>query len=156
MCVGNDGTCGVAGPSSSSTGQLAGGVLALSTSSGATIARIAGIKGGHVYSRRRAPRVLKGEVQVRSGGTLREVLIRLQRRHGGRCFDFSGSREAFVRAKRCRAAAFFSVGSSESFSYLLPAPLPPGTYSYDIEAVEATGKHTSLVNGVSHVVFRVA
>jgi hypothetical protein len=172
VCVhaGNDGTCGtsttvVIGPhtvvnvpttlsgTSSSAGASGGSSSAIARSARA---RIAGIKNGHVYSRARAPRVLRGVVHVGAGGTLRDVRIRLQRRHDGRCFDFSGSREAFVRSKRCRAARFFSVGGSESFSYLLPAPLPPGKYRFDIEAVEASGRRTVLVNGVSHVVFRVA
>ena len=159
VCVqGTGNSCGasrsaVSGGSTAVQGTAQGG----SGLSGATlaIAKIAGIKPGRVYSRHGAPRVLRGFVEIQAGGTLREVRIRLQRRRAGRCFDFSGSRETFVRAKRCHPASFFSVGSSESFSYLLPAPLPPGSYRYDIEAIEASGRHTKLVNGVSHVVFRV-
>lgn len=115
----------------------------------------AGVKNGHVYSRRSAPRVLGGAVEIPFGGTLRQVRISLQRRYRGRCFDFSGSRESFVRTKKCGSAAFFSVGGSESFSYLLPARLPKGSYTYDIEAIDSTGQPTKLVNGISHVVFRV-
>jgi hypothetical protein len=79
----------------------------------------------------------------------------LERRQGGHCFNFSGSRETFVRARKCGTASFFSVGATESFSYLLPARLPAGRYVYDVDAVEGTGKTTNLVSGVSHVVFRV-
>jgi len=119
------------------------------------LARVAGVKNGHVYSRRSAPRLLAGVVEVPSDGTLRQVRISLQRRYHGRCFDFSGSRESFVRTKKCGSAAFFSVGGSESFSYLLPTSLPKGSYVYDIEGIDSTGQATKLVSGVSHVVFQV-
>lgn len=121
----------------------------------ADVAKVGGVKNGHVYSRRSAPRVLKGVVEVPSDGTLRQVRISLQRRYRGRCFDFSGSRESFVRTKKCGSAAFFSVGGSESFSYLLPTNLPKGSYVYDIEGIDSTGQATKLVSGVSHVVFQV-
>jgi hypothetical protein len=121
----------------------------------ADVAKVGGVKNGHVYSRRSAPRLLTGVVEVPSGGTLHQVRISLQRRYRGRCFDFSGSRESFVRTKKCGSAAFFSVGGSESFSYLLPARLPKGSYTYDIEAVNSAGQPTGLVSGISHVVFQV-
>jgi hypothetical protein len=121
----------------------------------ADVAKIAGVSNGHVYSRRSAPRVLRGVVDVPAGGTLRQVRIRLERRYHGRCFDFSGSRESFLRTKKCGSAAFFSVGGSESFSYLLPAGLPKGHYVYDIEGINNSGQPTKLVSGVSHVVFQV-
>ena len=119
------------------------------------VAKIAGVKNGHAYSRRSAPRLLAGVVNVPVGGALRQVRISLQRRYHGRCFDFNGARESFVKTKKCGSAAFFSVGGSESFSYLLPARLPKGSYTYDIEAINSTGQSTKLVNGISHVVFRV-
>ena len=80
--------------------------------------------------------------------------IRLERRVGKRCFSFGGARARFVAA-RCGKARFFSVGSSESFSYLLPAPLPHGRYAFEIEAVGGAGGATRLVTGTSHVLFRV-
>jgi hypothetical protein len=157
VCVhnGNDGACGTTvtgggGPiKSSATTQT------LPQTTVADVAMIAGVKDGHVYSRRAAPRVLAGVINVPVGGTLRQVRIRLERRYRGRCFDFSGSRVRFARARKCGTAAFFSVGGSESFSYLLPAPLPKGRYVYDIESVDSAGHTTKLVSGVSHVVFQV-
>jgi len=119
------------------------------------IAKIAGVQNGHVYSRRSAPRLLAGIIEIPFGGTLRQVRISLQRRYRGRCFDFNGSRESFVRTKKCGSANFFSVGGSESFSYLLPARLPKGSYIYDIEAINSAGQATKLVSGISHVVFQV-
>jgi hypothetical protein len=119
------------------------------------VAKVAGVENGHVYSRRHAPRVLTGIVKVPAGGTLRQVRIRLERRYHGHCWDFSGSRVRFVHARKCGSASFFSVGGSESFSYLLPARLPKGRYVFDIEGVDSAGHVTKLVSGVSHVVFRV-
>ena len=60
-----------------------------------------------------------------------------------------------MRDRSCRPAAFFSVGRSASFSYLLPARLPAGRYAFDIRALDATGHVSEPVAGVSHVVFRV-
>lgn len=119
------------------------------------VARGGGVNNGHRYTRGSAPRLLSGTVEVPYGGTLRQVRISLQRRFHNRCFDFSGSRESFVRTKKCGSAAFFSVGGSESFSYLLPARLPKGSYIYDIEAIDSAGQATKLVSGISHVVFQV-
>lgn len=119
------------------------------------VAKVAGVKNGHVYSRHSAPRVLAGVIEIPAGGTLRQVRISLERRYRGRCFDFSGSRERFMRAAKCGSASFFSVGASESFSYLLPARLPRGRYVFDIEGVDSAGHTTQLVSGVSHVVFKV-
>jgi hypothetical protein len=138
-------TCGCVGPP----------VFPLPTTPKPDVPKIAGVKNGHVYSRRSAPRVLTGAIEVPAGGTLRQVRISLERHYRGHCFDFSGSRESFVRAKKCGSAAFFSVGGSESFSYLLPARLPKGRYVFEIEGVDSTGQTTKLVSGVSHVVFQV-
>jgi hypothetical protein len=161
VCVhnGNDGACGTtpilyacatvsAAPSSCVGPPVVFPPQAIDT------AVIGGVKPGHMYSRRHAPRVLSGVVKVPAGGTLEQVRISLQRRDGKRCMVFSGSKEAFVRA-RCGARRFFSVGGSESFSYLLPSSLPPGRYVYDIEAINGSGNPTKLVPGVSHVVFYV-
>jgi hypothetical protein len=154
VCVhaANDGSCGT-------EAQAPGGASTTTSNGqrplGPDVAKIIGIKSGHVYSRRAAPRVLRGAVKVPLGDTLRQTRIRLERRHDGHCSNFSGSRESFVRARKCGTASFFSVGATESFSYLLPARLPAGRYVYDMDAVENTGKITKLVSGVSHIVFRV-
>lgn len=154
VCVhaGSDGNCGTSAPG---TPAAPGGSQPLPvTPSTLDSALASGVLGGHVYSRRLAPRVLRGAVRVPQGGTLREVRIRLERRYAGRCFSFSGARERFVRT-RCGGARLFSVGSSESFSYLLPAALPPGRYVYDVVAVDDAGHQSTLRNGLSHLVFRV-
>jgi len=157
ICVhnGNDGNCGATLTIGS------GSTITTTTTPGASqttvpyMAKIAGVKNGHVYSHRSAPRLLAGVVDVPAGGTLRQVRISLQRHYHGRCFDFNGPRESFVRTKKCGSSVFFSVGASESFSYLLPARLPKGSYTYDIEAINSAGQATKLVSGISHVVFQV-
>jgi hypothetical protein len=157
ICVhnGNDGNCGTTLASSSGSAKSTTTTLGASQTIVSYAAKVTGVKNRHVYSRRSAPRLLAGVVDVPTGGTLRQVRISLQRRYRGRCFDFNGARESFVKTKKCGSAAFFSVGGSESFSYLLPARLPKGSYTYDIEAINSTGQATKLVNGISHVVFQV-
>ncbi len=156
ICVhaGNDGTCGTTA-NGASTASPPSVPVTRPAAATAVVARVVGLINGHVYTRRAAPRVLRGIAQVAPGGSLRQVRIRLQRRSGRKCFAFSGSRERFVRSRRCAPASFFSVGSAQSFSYLLPSRLPAGRYVYDIEAVEGSGRVTGPVGGVSHVIFRV-
>jgi hypothetical protein len=157
VCVhaGNDGSCGTTSPASVPASTSPSFTRAPSPTPISEIAEVLGVANGHVYSRRTAPRVLRGMVVLSGGAGLRQLRIRLQRRYRGRCFNFSGSRGQFVRSSRCGSAPFFSVGGAVSFSYLLPAPLSRGRYVYDIEAVDVAGHISQLVNGVSHVVFRV-
>jgi hypothetical protein len=152
ICVhnGNDGTCGTTVPG---TTIVDNGPEVVHFAP-ADIATVGGVENGHHYSRGKGPRILRGLVDVPAGGTLREVRISLQRRVGKRCFAFNGITETFVHA-RCGVTRFFSVGGSESFSYLLPSSLPKGSYVYDIEAIDDAGSATTLVPGVSHVIFYV-
>jgi hypothetical protein len=160
ICVhnGNDGTCGTQILDACATESVppggCGGPGIVPPQQSAVTAVAGGVNAGRVYSKRKAPRILKGVVKVPAGGTLKDVRISLVRRSGKRCFAFNGSKERFVKS-RCGAVRFFSVGDTESFSYLLPAALPAGHYVYDIEAVNASGQATKLVAGVSHVVFYV-
>jgi hypothetical protein len=157
--TGNDGTCGTIKASAGNTGTISKGIsttpIVSTVSPAAIVAKVAGVKNGHVYRRRAAPRLLKGSVAVPAGGLLRKVEISLKRRYRGRCYAFDGSAARFVAIKCKQAASFFSVGTNASFSYLLPARLPKGSYTYDIEAVNVAGQATKLVNGISHVVFQV-
>ncbi|MGH2854804.1 MAG: hypothetical protein ACRDLF_11520 [Solirubrobacteraceae bacterium] len=150
VCVhnGNDGTC------ETTVAKLPSVPPAIVPPALPDAARVVGVQNGRVYSRRAAPRILKGSVEVPAGGTLREVRIALERSAHHRCFAFSGRRGAFVRAS-CHATRFFDVADTTSFSYLLPARLPAGHYVYDIEAVDDAGHVTKLAGGVSHVVFYV-
>jgi hypothetical protein len=155
VCVhnGSDGTCGTSA-SGPVTPATTGSPPPRPLVPPLTVARIAGIKNGFVYPRRKGPRILRGVVEVPAGATLRNVLIRLERRYRGHCFRFSGSSVRFARG-RCEKARFFSVGPSQSFSYLLPARLGSGRFVFEIEAIEGSGRVTKPVDGVSRVVFRV-
>jgi hypothetical protein len=161
VCVhnGNDGTCGttvenpIACPATTSACEGPAKVH-LPPPPPPEVARVSGVRNGHVYSSRGAPRILKGSVEIPAGDTLHEVRIALERTVHHRCFAFSGRRGAFVHAS-CRATRFFDVADTTSFSYLLPARLPAGHYVYDIEAVDDAGNVTKLADGVSHVVFDV-
>ncbi len=163
VCVhnGNDGTCGTA-PVACATASTCAFCAAESCPPGPgtgpppppDVARAGGVVTGHVYSRRSAPRILAGSVEVPAGDTLHEVRIALSRTVHHRCFAFSGRRGAFVRAG-CHTTRFFDVADTTSFSYLLPARLPAGRYVYDVEAVDDAGHVTELAGGVSHVVFYV-
>ena len=152
VCVhaGNDGSCGTTLSSGASKPTAPASAPAVSA-----VAQVLGVKDGHVYARRFAPRVLRGSVTLPAGVTLRQVRIRLERRYRGQCFDFSGSRARFTRTGKCGSALFFSVGGTQSFTYLLPARLAAGRYVFDIQAVDGVGHATKLIGGVSHVVFRV-
>jgi len=150
ICVhnGNDGTCGT-----TAQAPLVAKSMPLIVPA-SDVAKVGGVESGHHYSRHKGPRVLSGLIQVPAGQTLHEVRISLLRSKGKKCMSFNGSKAMFVRA-RCGKKRFFSIGSSESFSYLLPAALPAGRYVYDVEAVNDAGQVTKLVPGVSHVVFYV-
>ena len=160
VCVhnGNDGTCGTTITACPADTSGCEGVHVEKTlpppPTPPDLARAGGVFNGHVYSRRGAPRILAGSVEVPLGDTLHEVRIALERSFHHRCFAFSGSREAFVRAG-CHATRFFDVADTTSFSYLLPARLPAGRYVYDVEAIDNSGHVTKLADGVSHVVFYV-
>lgn len=153
VCVhrGNDGTCGTA----LGTEPPKALPLILPPAPKPTdVPKVKGVRANHVYARRHAPRLLGGVIQLGAGATLRQVRISLQRSYRGRCFNFSGRLERFVKAK-CHSRSFFSVGSAASFSYLLPARLPAGGYTYEIQAVDSAGRLSSLTNGLSHVRFDV-
>jgi len=98
----------------------------------APVARIRSPRAGRRY--RRSPRALAGDVEAAS--RLRQVYLRLRRFGHGGCRWFSGQRERFTRAGHCGAARFFRIGSDRSWSYLLPARLPPGRYILDVKALD--------------------
>lgn len=155
VCVhsGNDGTCGTTAPSPSLPGGLPAPTVKPHPGR-APIPRIVGLHNHRRFSRRHAPRSLRVRVSVPSGSSLRQVRIRLERRVRGRCLYLDGRSERF-RRHRCGHGAFFAVGDRSSLSYLLPQPLTRGNYVFDVQAVDAGGRPTGLIPGVSHVVFDV-
>jgi len=100
----------------------------------APVATIAGIRDSQQFSRRRAPRELRGTVSADPSG-LWAVKIRLTRRLGNTCWYFSGSREEFLK-RTCGKKHAFKVGDRTDWSYLLPSRLPRGRYVLDSYAID--------------------
>lgn len=119
----------------------------------APAATILGIRDGQVFSRRRAPRELRGTVAADPSG-LWAVKIRLSRRFGGRCWYFSGSREQLLR-RTCGKKHAFKVGEESDWSYLLPARLPRGRYWLDLYAIDRAFNKTPFARGANRVRFTV-
>ena len=95
---------------------------------------LTGLQNGAVFSRRKAPRLLRGTVASDPSGLL-AVKLRLTRRVGKRCSYFSGSRERF-RPVRCGRGSFFRIGDRADWSYLLPTRLGRGRYVLEAKAVD--------------------
>jgi hypothetical protein len=154
VCVhaGNDGTCGTTSPSAASV--VAAPTVAAVAYKGpyAIVAQATGPQDGHVYPRARGPKLLVGTIATHA--PVASVSLKLRRSHRGRCFAYDGVAERFKRA-RCGQGGFFAVGSSPSFSYLLPAALAPGRYVLDVQATDAAGNRTTLARGSSRIVFYV-
>jgi hypothetical protein len=153
ICVhsGNDGTCGTTLQHGSEVPPLIAKSLPIVF---IAVPRVDGVKNGHSYSRRSAPRILTGSIGALAGEPLREVRLSLTRTRKGHCSAFNGRSAVFKRAS-CHTAHFFKVADTSSFSYLLPSRLPAGQYVYVIEAVSDSGLITTPANGVSRVVFDV-
>jgi hypothetical protein len=119
-------------------------------------ARLTGVRNGATYARGRGPRTLAGTIADGPKG-LASVRLRITRNDRGRCSTYDAARERWVTTKRCAASAgrSFAVGTSPSFSYLLPARLGRGRYVLDVLAVDAGGNRGPLARGTSRAVFRV-
>ena len=92
------------------------------------------LRNGAVFSRRRAPRLLRGSVASDPSGLL-AVKLRLTRRVGKKCSYFSGRRERFV-PMRCGRGSFFKIGDRADWSYLLPKRLGRGRYLLEAKAID--------------------
>ena len=92
------------------------------------------LRDGAVFSRRRAPRLLRGRVSADPSG-LHSVKLRLTRRVGRRCSYFSGRRERFV-PMRCGRGSFLRIGDRADWSYLLPKRLGRGRYVLEAKAID--------------------
>ncbi|MEO8687547.1 MAG: hypothetical protein ABI611_04930 [Solirubrobacteraceae bacterium] len=97
-------------------------------------ATVASVRSGAVYSRRRAPRLLRGSVTADPSG-LHSVKLKLTRRVGKRCAYLSGRRERFVKM-RCGHGSFLRIGDRADWSYLLPARLRRGSYVLEVKAID--------------------
>ena len=119
-------------------------------------ARIAAISNGQRFAKGRGPRALRGTVATEPAG-LKSLRLRLTRNDDGRCSAYDGTKERFVRTKRCAASAgrTFAIGTAQDFSYLLPRRLGAGRYVLDVFAVDGAGNRGQLTRGQSRVVFHV-
>ncbi len=106
------------------------------------VATISGLRNRQRFSRRRAPRELRGTVA--DEGAIASVELRLHRRHGRRCAAYDGATERFRRISCRREARWFRVGSSASWSYLLPRRLPSGLYQLQVRATDAAGNRSAI------------
>jgi hypothetical protein len=160
ICVheGNDGTCGTTLPGNSPLTQtpLSSGSSSKTTpytGPFALVAKATGVSEGHLFPHGRGPRLLTGDVIAHSPVT--STSIELRRSYRGRCYAYNGTRARFIEA-RCGRGSFFKVaGGGTSFSYLLPAKLPPGRYVLDLRSTDAAGNHTVLARGSTRTVFYV-
>jgi hypothetical protein len=119
----------------------------------APVARIAGIRSGQRFKRKKAPRTLRGSVTPDPSG-LRAVKLSLTRSSGGRCQLYSPTEERFRRS-RCGRRVNFSIGDRQDWSYLLPTRLGKGRYVLDVIAVDKLGNRDTLARGRNRVVFFV-
>lgn len=107
------------------------------------------------FSRRRAPRQLRGTASDVSGILM--VKLKLTRNKRGRCSAYSASRERFVR-RPCGAAHgwWFKVAEGAEWQYLLPKRLPRGRYVLDVNAIDrAYNRDDQRRRGQNRVVFHV-
>jgi hypothetical protein len=103
----------------------------------APTATIAGLRDGQVFSRRRAPRTLRGTVSADPSG-IKSVRLSILRRKGRKCWAFDGDRERFKR-HRCGGSRSFRIGDRADWSYLLPERLPRGRYTIRVVAIDNAG-----------------
>ena len=140
VCVhsGDDGSCG--------TTQPGGGTLQPSATLDRTpsVASITSVKNGRRYSRRRAPRLLKGRVSV-GGAGVRSVRMRLVRRSRRGCLYYSVKVERFRRGSCSATWFFYKIGDRPEWEYLLPARLGPGSYTLEIVVVDRLGRSVETV-----------
>jgi hypothetical protein len=100
-------------------------------------ASFTGLPSGKVFSRKRAPRTLRGTVSADPSG-IKSVRLSIVRKRGGRCWAFDGASERFER-HRCGGSRSFRIGDRAEWSYLLPRRLPRGRYTIRVAAIDNAG-----------------
>jgi hypothetical protein len=134
-CVTNgaDGACGSSIPS--------GAVPPSTADTTAPTATLAGLRRGQVFSRKRAPKELKGTVTADPSG-IKSVRLSILRKVGERCWAFDGESERFER-HRCGGSKSFRIGDRAEWSYLLPRRLPRGSYMIRVAAIDNAGNDSA-------------
>jgi hypothetical protein len=153
VCVttGADGACGSSVPAGCTTSGHDG--RCGTKDAEAPRATIVGISDGKRFTRRTAPRTLRGTVTADPTG-IRAVKLRLTRQAGGRCWKYSGRSERFV-ARSCGTRSWFRIGDRQDWSYLLPARLGRGRYVLDAAALDKAGNRDAIQRGRNRVAFTV-
>ena len=121
-----------------------------SGATGRPAVKVAGLHNGQRFHRHHGPHELRGSIT--GGGNVKSVEVRLRRKTHKRCFGFNAKRERFVRMRCSRGAAWFSVGATADWSYLLPKRLGQGLYQLQVRATDSAGNQSS----VQSLRFRVA
>jgi hypothetical protein len=103
----------------------------------APTATISGLRNGQVFSRKRAPRTLRGTVSSDPSG-IKSVRLSILRKKGGKCWAFDGDSEQFKR-HRCGGSRSFRIGDRAEWSYLLPERLRRGRYTIRVVAIDNAG-----------------
>jgi hypothetical protein len=102
---------------------------------------LAGLRNGQVFSRKRAPRTLRGTVSADPSG-IKSVRLSILRAVGKRCWTFDSESERFER-HRCGGSSSFRIGDRAEWSYLLPARLPRGRYRIRVVAIDKAGNDSA-------------
>ena len=119
-------------------------------------ATVASMKRGQVFSRTRAPKLLKGRVAENAGVLM--VKLRITRTDRGRCSAYSGKRERFIRRPKCGADSgwWFKIGSEPDWEYQLASKLPRGRYVLDVNVIDRAYNRDDVRRpGENRVVFHV-
>jgi hypothetical protein len=134
VCV-SDGSDGFCGTGAGGAGGTPGGPGGSGTKDTVGPATTLGIKNRKVFSRKKAPRTLRGHAASDPSG-LHEVKIRLLRKVDKKCAFFSGGRERWRKTHLCWHGAFFGIGDRADWSYLLPKRLGRGRYRLEAYAID--------------------
>jgi len=120
---------GLGGPSSSPPADVT-----------APVATIRGLESDRRFTRRRAPRELRGSVTADPSG-LRAVRLSIYRKRKGRCWALDGESERFKR-HRCEGRRSFRIGDRAEWSYLLPRKLAAGLFTIRVSAIDRAGNRS--------------
>ncbi len=131
VTTGSDGSCGTRIPPGTPLGTER------PDDKTAPVASIAGLRKGQVFSRKRAPRTLRGTVSADTSG-IKSVRLSILRKVGQRCWAFDGETERFKR-HRCGGSRSFRIGDRAEWSYLLPRRLPRGRHTIRVAAIDNAG-----------------